>query len=476
MRMFSIIILGLITAALAAALLIYGIISPPGAHRDKRMSDADPASEVHAAETGLKAGMVDPETGKTIKYWVAPMDPAYIRNEPGKSPMGMDLVPVYEEIGEGSESAGTIRIDPVIIQNMGVRVAVVQRKPLVKHIRTFGRLIHDETRVTEVNTKYAGWIETLFVDFTGKAVRRYDPLFQVYSPELVTAQNEYLLALKQFETLKESSFRDIRDGAERLLKASRIRLELWGLTPGQMKAIENRRNIIKSMTVYAPASGVVTRKNTRLGTYVTAGETLYEITDLSVIWVDVEIYEYEMPWVKPGMSAQMTLSYIPGRGFTGTVKYIYPYLNEKTRTARLRLEFPNPDGLLKPGMYVNVDLTPALGESGLVVPQEAVIDSGVRKIVFVSHGNGKFEPREVVLGVETENHAFHVLEGLKQGEKVVTSAQFMFDSESRLREAIGKMLEAGQENPNGDTLSEPTVVEDGAEDLDMSNLTMNGVE
>jgi Cu(I)/Ag(I) efflux system membrane fusion protein/cobalt-zinc-cadmium efflux system membrane fusion protein len=429
-------------------------------------------SKASAAENGPKAGMIDPKTGKKIKYWAAPMDPTYIRNEPGKSPMGMDLVPVYEEEGDEKEPASTIRIDPVTIQNMGVRIRRVKRKPLVKYIRTFGNITYDERRIYAVNTKFNGWIEKLYVDFIGETVKKGQPLFDIYSPELVTAQEEYLLSLHHNESLKESPYSSIREGAQRLLNASRTRLRYWDLTEKQIKKIENTGVVQKTLTIFSPANGVIIKKNAFQGHYVKAGEHQYEIADLSKVWVDVEVYEYEFPWIKKGMSAEMELSYIPGKTFTGKVLYIYPFLMAKTRTAKLRLEFPNPDYQLKPDMYANIKLKSAVSKDSLVIPQEAVIDSGVRKVVFVALGKGKFQPREVKLGLEGNDDEYQVLEGLKENEQIVISAQFMLDSESRLREAIQKMLEVRQQNAST-TDTQPMKME--KDDLDMSDLKMDEV-
>jgi Cu(I)/Ag(I) efflux system membrane fusion protein/cobalt-zinc-cadmium efflux system membrane fusion protein len=426
--------------------------------------------KVLAAENELKAGMIDPETGKKIKYWAAPMDPTYIRNEPGKSPMGMDLVPVYEEEGGEKEPASTIRIDPVTIQNMGVRMGRVKRKTLVKHIRAFGNITYDEKRIYAINTKFNGWIEKLYVNFIGEMVKKGQPLFDIYSPELVTAQEEYLLSLQYNASLKESPYPSIREGAQRLLKASRTRLRYWDLSEKQIKKIENTGNVQKTITIYSPAKGVVIDKIAFQGHHVKAGEHLYKIADLSRVWVDVEIYEYELPWIKKGMSAKMELSYIPGKTFTGKVLYVYPFLTAKTRTARLRLEFPNPDYQLKPDMYANVNLESAVAGDSLVIPQEAVIDSGVRKVVFVALGKGKFQPREVKLGLEGNDNEFQILEGLKENEQIVISAQFMLDSESRLREAIQKMLEVRQQSDRpvpAETMKMET------DDLDVSDMKMD---
>ena len=417
-----------------------------------------------AAEGPLKAGMVDPQTGKKIKYWVAPMDPTYIRDEPGKSPMGMDLVPVYEEEGGEKEPTSTIRIDPVTIQNMGIRTAPVIRKPVTKTIRTFGNITYDETRMVSVNTKFNGWIEKLHVNFLGEPIKRGQPLFDIYSPELVTTQEEYLLALKQYRSLKDSPFVHVRDSAERLMAASLKRLQYWDMSESQIRQLETTGQVRKAITIFSPSGGVVVQKNAMEGQFVKAGENLYQIADLSTVWVDVDIYEYELPFVKKGMPARMELSYIPGKRFEGEVLFIYPYLSKETRTARLRLAFLNKDSRFKPGMYANIRLEAELPGPNIVIPQEAVIDTGVRQVVFVSKGKGKFEPRAIKIGVEVNGHQYQVLKGLSEGEEIVISAQFMLDSESRLREAVQKMLEVRQ---NGGTDATPD------DDLDMSGLSMD---
>lgn len=414
-----------------------------------------------ALAQGLKAGDIDPANGKRIKYWAAPMDPTYIRQEPGKSPMGMDLVPVYEEEGGEKEPTSTIRIDPVTVQNMGVRIAPVKRQALSREIRALGTVAYDERRVVAVSTKFNGWIENLRADFVGQPVRRGQPLFDIYSPELVTAQEEYRLALEQQKALGDSPYPSVSQGAQRLLAASRKRLRYWDIPESAIQRLEADGPVAKTVTVYAPASGIVTRKAAVEGHYVKAGEHQYEIADLSSVWVDAEVYENELPFVRQGMPARMELAYLPGRAFAGRVLFIYPYVTAKTRTVKLRLEFANPGGELKPDMYADVHLHSAVSRDTLVVPQEAVIDSGARKVVFVAKGQGRFEPREVKLGTEGGDGAYQVLSGLKEGENVVVSAQFMLDSESRLREAIRKMTEAQAPAPAPDP------------DLDMTDLKMD---
>ena len=433
------------------------------------------APAVAHAEEGLKAGMVDPKNGKKIKYWVAPMDPTYIRMEPGKSPMGMDLVPVYEETGDEKQPTSTVRIDPVTEQNMGVRLGRVERQLLTKSIRTFGTITYDETGLYSVNTKFNGWIEKLYVDFVGEKVEKGQPLFGIYSPDLLTAQQEYLLAVQQ---RKGMAGRGAGKENDRLLNASRTRLAYWDFTDEQIAELEKSGEVRKTITIFSPAAGVVTSKQALLGHYVKAGEHQYDIADLSTVWVDVDIYEYELPWVYKGMPAEMDLAYIPGKRYSGKVLFIYPYLDSKTRTARLRLSFPNPDDTLKPGMYANVYLQNTLPGKRLVVPLDAVLDSGVKKRVFISRGKGKFEAREVTLGVEGSGHLVEVLNGLSEGEQIVLSGQFLLDSESQLKEAIAKMLEVGAGGPKAAAdeldMKDMTMDKSDGKDLDMRDMTMDG--
>lgn len=471
MRILAAVLIASISLWIGAA-LIFSIPLSERASSDAYFGMA----KAQAAEPELKAGMIDPKTGKKIKYWVAPMDPTYIRDEPGKSPMGMDLVPKYEEEDDEKAPGSTIRIDPVTIQNMGVRYGEVTRKRLIKSIRTYGNVTFDETRIFAVNTKFNGWIETLHVDFVGEKVKRGQPLFKIYSPDLVPAQQEYLLAVQQFRRLTREKASDTVIGdARRMLDASRTKLEYWDLSDQQIQAIEKKGLTYKTLTVYSPASGVVIKKSAFEGHYVKAGDHQYEIADLSKVWVDVDIYEYELSWVHKGMPARMDLPYNPGEHYRGEVLFIYPYLDAKTRTARLRLAFENRDGRLKPGMYANIYLESALPEETLTIPHEAVIDSGLRQIVFIARGKGKFQPQEVRLGLEGDDYEVQVLSGLSEGDRIVVSGQFMLDSESRLNEAIQKMLKArhaegisGDEDPELDM--EGITMDD---DLDMEHLNMD---
>ncbi|MFZ0391547.1 MAG: efflux RND transporter periplasmic adaptor subunit [Calditrichia bacterium] len=378
---------------------------------------------------------------RKILYWQAPMDPTEIYDKPGKSKMGMDLVPVYED--EASSSGGTVVIDPETVQNMGVNYSTVQRMDFSRDIRAVGKIEYNEENLYTINSKISGWVEKLYLDYTGKMVRKGQPLLEIYSPELVTTQEEYLLALKNQKAVNSSSFESIREGAASLLKSTRKRLEYWDIPESEVERLENSGEVLRTLQLNAPASGVVVHKNVVEGAKVTTGMDLYRIADLSTIWVEASIYDYELPWVSVGQEAKMELSYLPDRQYTGKITYIYPYLDDKARTIQVRLEFKNPDMDLKPGMYANVIIQGHTVPDALVIPSEAVIRSGERNVVFVAKGEGKFEPRQVRLGAEggPNNRYVRVIDGVMEGEKVVTSAQFLLDSESRLQEAIQKMLQ-----------------------------------
>ncbi len=375
---------------------------------------------------------------RKIKYWRAPMDPTYISNKPGKSPMGMDLIPVYEdEIEEGA-----ITIDPNTVQNMGLRIASVKTGKLTRTIRTVGNIDYDEKNLYIINTKVGGWIERLYVNTTGEQVEKGQPLLEIYSPELVSTQEEYLSALKNYQELKDSPYEEARSGALELLNSTRKRLEYWDIDERQIKKLEQTGEIEKTLTIYSPTRGVVTHKNAIEGAYVKTGSDLFRIADLSTVWVLGSIYEYELPFVKLGQEVNMSLSYIPGETFQGRLTYIYPYLSQKTRDVKIRLEFPNPGFRLKPEMYVNVVIESELKGERILIPEEAVIRSGKREIVFVDLGEGKYSPREITTGASSEGGVIEVKNGLLPGELIVTSAQFMLDSESKTQEAIQKMMKS----------------------------------
>ena len=379
-------------------------------------------------------------TERRVLYWRAPMDPSYVSKKPGKSPMGMDLVPVYAEEG-ASPSAHDIRIDPVTVQNMGIRTAMVKRGPLVKTIRTVGRVDYDEQKVNFVDTKFSGWIESLHVDETGMPVETGQPLFDVYSPELYAAQEEYLAAVRNLPRLEGSSFALAREEAAKLVEAATTKLKYLDVSDAQIARLRDTDQVEKTLAIYSPATGVVTEKMALAGMYVKPGMRLYTIADLSRVWVYVDVYEYQLPWVRVGQQAFMTLPYVRGREFRGTVVYIYPYLDERTRVVKVRLEFENPTLELKPGMYANVRLQSQLKRDALLIPRESYIDTGLRQVLFVDRGDGKFAPRDIQVGVEAEDGMVEALYGVDEGETIVTSGQFLLDAESKLKEAVAKMIE-----------------------------------
>ena len=370
------------------------------------------------------------------KKWRSPMDPTYIRDAPGKDYMGHDLVPVTED-GSGQ---GTISIDPVTAQNMGVRTEKVVQRTLVKTIRTVGLLTYEEGRQYSVNSKIDGWIEKLFVNQEGQMITKGQPLMQIYSPELVAAQQEFLLALENNRKQADSPVAGIAESAGRLLEAARTRLKYWDISPNQINSIEKTGQISKTLTLYSPHTGVVTMKKALEGMRTMAGEELLQISDISTIWVNADIFEYEMPWVRVGQSARIELPFAAGRVFEGKITYIYPYLKNETRTARARIELANPGLELKPDMYATVNIETGAVDGALAIPSNAILNSGRGQTVFVALGGGKYEPRQVKSGLTDDAGYIQILSGLREDESVVVSAQFMLDSESTLREAVQKMM------------------------------------
>jgi len=370
-----------------------------------------------------------PQGERKIKYYKSSMTPAEISPTPRKDSMGMDMVPVYEDEAAAPESQ-TIDVDPATTQKMGIRTALVTRGPLRRNIRTVGAIEYDETALADVTTKFKGWIEKLDVNATGALVMRGDPLFEIYSPELYSAQREYLLALQQGTS----------GGGDSLKNSAVNKLKFFDISDQQIAEIERTGQPSKTLRVLAPQDGFVVEKMAVKGQMVDAGMKLYRLADLGLVWVQAQIYEQDLVYLKLGQEATVTLSYLHDREFRGRVTYIYPNVDEKTRTARVRMEFHNPGYFLKPGMFATVQVSAELEPSALLVPGMAVLRSGEKNTVFVALDEGKFEPRNATLGPQAENDYYQVLSGLKEGERVVTSGQFMLDSESQLREAIQKML------------------------------------
>ncbi len=381
-------------------------------------------------------------TGKgEVDYYTCTMHPSVKQKEPGKCPIcAMDLVPVYKE-GKTTEEKKPLRLVNIPLyqqQLIGVQRDTVKFRNVSKIIRTVGHVDFDETKVATVSLKFSGWIEKLYVDYTGQFVKKGQPLFEIYSPELVATQQEYLQTLSsQFKLSASNNHKRTEAIENNLLKSVKERLLLWGLTESQIKEIEQLGRPQLNTKIYSPFSGYVIDKQALEGRFVKAGTDLYTIADLSTIWVHAEIYEYELPFIKVGQEASIWLSYEPGVKYKGWVDYIYPTLQKSTRTAKIRLVFPNPDLKLKPDMYANVEIEIALGKQ-LTVVETAVLDTGVRQLVFVDRGNGHFEPREIKLGTKVDQF-YVVLNGLKEGEVVVKSGNFLIDAEAHVQGVLQTM-------------------------------------
>ncbi|MBT5032520.1 MAG: efflux RND transporter periplasmic adaptor subunit, partial [Proteobacteria bacterium] len=366
-----------------------------------------------------------------IVFYRNPMDPSITSPVPMQDSMGMDYVPVYAD-NQTEMAVGMVTIDPSIEQNIGVRKATAIRAPLSRTIRTVGRVDFDEEQMARIHPKVEGWIEEIWIDKTGQLVEQNDILLSLYSPKLVSTQQEYLLALNNLATLEKSPIEDIRNGAQELVRSSRERLRLLDVPDHQVQELEENREIMKNLHIHSPVAGTAIRIGSRLGQYVTPNTELYMIVDLSQVWVYADVYEYELPWVRLGDKVEMTLASVPGRTFTGELSYIYPYAEAKTRTTKVRMVFDNPEQLLRPDMFSEINILSDTQQNAIVIPAEAVIRSGDNTQVFIVRGAGKFEPRVVDLGLESDG-LVAILSGVEVGEEVVTSSQFLVDSESKLR-------------------------------------------
>ena len=380
---------------------------------------------------------------RKIAFYRSPMNPSQSSPVARKDEMGMDYVPVYEdEVSGGSEAVSglaTVSIDSERQQLIGMRTAPVTVGPVGTGWRTSGRVAVDETRVRRVNVKVDGFVEKLFVDYTGKAVRKGEPLLSIYSPALLSAQSEYLLATQTRDRLRQGAQSSV---GEELVTASRRRLELWDIPRSEIAHLEHGGEPLRTLTLYSPISGVVTQKSVVQGSKLSAGDMPFEITDLSEVWVLADAYEADFRRVRVGMPATFTLDAFPGRKFQGRVTFIQPVLDPSTRTAKLRLTFANPRGELRPDMFGEVSFE-AKPRDGIRVPFDAVIDSGEQKIVFVALGEGRFQPRAVETGAQSSDW-IEVKSGLKPGEQVVTRANFLIDSESRLKAALAALAKPAQ--------------------------------
>lgn len=398
-----------------------------------------PMSPDRAAAMGLTEAGDEPvpKGDRKVAYWRSPMVPGEIHTEAGTDSMGHDLVAVYED----EVSAGTIRIDPVTEQNMGVRVGKVISGPVRRTVRTVGFVDYDETTLAAVTTKVDGWVEKLYVDQTGAQVHAGDPLFELYSPALFSAQEEYLATLRNRQQKDVRTIPRAQIDSDALIRDARTRLEFYDISDQQIREIERSGKARKTLTIRAPFTGIVTHKNVVDGQMVKAGHDLFQIADLSNVWVIAKVYENDLPYVELGQEAFMTLSYVPGKTFRGRVTYVYPYLEAKTREIAVRMEFHNPGYELKPGMYTTVSLIGEVAPKATLVPDIAVIRTGLRSVAFTMPEPGRFQLRELKIGARTQDNYLQVLSGLAPGETVVLSGQFLLDSESQLREAALKFME-----------------------------------
>jgi Cu(I)/Ag(I) efflux system membrane fusion protein len=386
-------------------------------------------------------------------YWVAPMDANYKRDKAGKSPMGMDLIPVYEDSGKGpDEGPGTIRISANVVNNLGVRTALVSYKSLHTEIKTVGYVTYDEDKLVHIHPRVQGWIEKLYVKAEGDPVEENQPLYEIYSPELVNAQEELLLALAR----KNS----------RLINAAENRLSALQLPKSSIVRLKKTKKVQQTITFYSPQNGVVENLKIREGFYVKPGSTLMSIGDLSEVWVEAEVFERQAGQVKSGTPVTMTLDYLPGKSWRGQVDYIYPTLDAKTRTVKVRLRFKNEAGEFKPNMFAQIAIHTTDDEQALLIPKEALIRTGNQDRVVLALGEGSFKSVEVSIG-RFDSESVEILSGLSAGEKIVSSAHFLLDSESSKSSDFKRM---NFTTPEGEATS--MVMSDARDKV--SSATVNG--
>ena len=418
--------------------------------RQNANGEADPQVPSSAS---MAAPAEAPQTERKVLYWHDPMIPGFISDKPGKSPMGMDLIPVYED---AAAPATGIRVDPSFAQNFAIRTAEAKRGVIPIEIRTVGILAYNQKAIASINTKFEGWIEKPQVNYIGEPVQRGQVLFEIYSPQLVTTQKEYLSAMDYLERLSSSgAYPEALERARSLVESSRERLHYWDIPDDQIRELARSNTITRTLKVVSPVSGVVIQKMDQSleGMRLAPGMNVYKIADLSTIWVEIDVFEYQVQHLHLGQTAQIAVDAFPGRTWQGKLIYLDPTVSTKTRTLKAYVEIPNPNGELRPQMYANVEIRIPAVSGTVIIPQEAVIHSGERNVVIVQKDR-VFDPREVQLGVQGGGYQ-EIRSGIQAGELVVTSSQFLIDSESNLKEAINKMLRAGP--PEGESTPAPVV-------------------
>jgi Cu(I)/Ag(I) efflux system membrane fusion protein len=436
----------LIGAALVVAAGAAGYVVGTSRHA------GDASAAVPAAASGEAAG---PAKARKVLYYRNPMGLPDTSPTPKKDPMGMDYIPVYEgedEDAGGSGASNQIRISAEKVQKLGVRTEAAALRRIDRSVRASGRVEPDERRVVAVAPRFEGWVEKLHVNVTGQPVAKGQPLFEVYSPEMVSAQREYAIALEGMQAMKDADDAS-RAGMRQLAESSLLRMRNWELSPEQIDALVKGGQVQRTVTVRSPVAGIVTEKKALQGMRFMPGEMLYQITDLSSVWVLADVAEMDIGAVRAGTAATVRIPAYPARSFSGRVAYVYPTLNAETRTVPVRLELANPAHLLKPSMFAQVEMALGGGKPVLTVPDSAVIDSGARQLVLVRVGEGRFEAREVQLG-ERGASVVEVLKGVQEGEQVVVAANFLIDAESNLRAAVGGLgSPGGQGTPAGGAAS-----------------------
>lgn len=406
-------------------------------------------------------------TEKTPLYWVAPMDANYRRDKPGKSPMGMDLIPIYQQTSSADDAGvGAITISAQVINNLGVRTAPAKRTSMHTDIYTVGYVQYDQDNLVHIHPRVDGWIEKLYVKSAGDPVKKGQPLYTLYSPQLVNAQEELVIALKRKNTV--------------LITAAKQRLAALQLPTAFISALEKTHTVKQNVTFFAPQSGVVDGLKIREGFYVKPGNTLMSIGQLDQVWAEAEVFERDAALIEIGLPVSMTLDYFPDSKWTGKVDYIYPTLNPKTRTLRLRLKFENSNSLLKPNMYAQVIIQAKDTRNSIVVPKESVIRTGKQDRLVLALGEGRFKSIAITIGRVGEQY-IEVLEGLKEGEQVVTSAQFLLDSESSKSSDFRRMSETGTSNPDPQATNVQSATVNGVinhidEDNDVLNISRDAIQ
>ncbi len=420
------------------ALLAVGAVAVGGYWLGGRTHALSHEAAVAAGESVGGALAAPAKKQRKLLYYRNPMGLPDTSPTPKKDPMGMDYIPVYEGedgAGEGEGGPNQVRISTEKIQKLGVRSEAVTMRLLGKTVRAAGRVEPDERRVYAISPKFEGYVERMHVNVTGQPVSKGQPLFEVYSPELVSAQREYAIAAQGVETMK-SAGSDAQAGMKQLADSSLARLRNWDLSPEQVAALVKTGEPRRTITFRSPVSGIVTEKKALQGMRFMPGEALYQVTDLSSVWVLADIFEQDIGLVRNGAKASVKINAYPEKDFEGKITYVYPTLKAETRTVPVRIELANPGNLLKPAMFAQIELHVSGLTKVLAVPHSAVIDSGTRNVVLVQRGEGRFEPREVKVGAHGEKYT-QILEGLSEGEQVVVTANFLIDAESNLKAAIG---------------------------------------